>query len=443
MTRTQHLLRTGGRPFAVAAVLALSVAGCTDNPSTAPHGGGTQAGAAPISVTVTDDGCDVSATEVPAGAVTFSISNEGSVPNEFEVLAADKLRIITEKENIGPGSTVELTTGLEEGDFFTACKPNMVGALVGTAPFTVTEGEAMAVDEDTQKLRDDAVTNYTAYIEDQAGQLVSATEDFRDAYVDGDTEKARDLYVLARRHYERIEPTAEAFGIAEPGDLDAALDLRVQDLSAAADVPATDPELLAGWTGWHRIEADLFSDDEAFRFPDDESRLQVADQLVDDTHTLFDLVTGEEDTASGAFAVTLEDVTLGAGALMEEVATSKIVGEEETFSHTDLDDFQANLDGANVAYGNVQKIVETKDPELARTIAERFDAVQEELSTHESGEWEDGTPRYVDYSTVAAVQEDAAQPPRDSDYTQEQRALSVAVTALGDELAKVPAVVLA
>ena len=112
-------------------------------------------------------------------------------------------------------------------------------------------------------------TRDTAYIEDLAGQLLAATEDFRDVYLAGDTERAQDLYVLARRHFERIEPTAEAFGIEEPGDLDAALDLRIQDLSAGADTPVTDPELLAGWTGWHRIEADLFSDDEAFDFPDE------------------------------------------------------------------------------------------------------------------------------------------------------------------------------
>ncbi|MDN5820842.1 MAG: EfeM/EfeO family lipoprotein [Brachybacterium sp.] len=441
MTRTSFL-RTVTRPLAVAAVLALAAAGCTDNPSAAPNGDGTQAGAGPIGVRITDECCEIYTTETPSGPVTFSISNEGSVPNEFEVLASDKLRIVTEKENIGPGSTVELTTGLEKGDYFTACKPNMVGALVGTAPFTVTQGEALAVDEDIQRLRDDAVTNYTAYIEDQAGQLVSATEDFREAYLAGDSEKAQDLYVLARRHFERIEPTAEAFGIEEPGDLDAALDLRIQDLSAAADTPVTDPELLAGWTGWHRIEADLFSDDAAFRFPDDASRQQVADQLVEDTYTLYDLVTGKDDTGSEKFAVTLEDVTLGAGELMEEVATSKIVGEEETFSHTDLDDFQANLDGANVAYGNVQKIVEKEDPELAQEIADGFDAVQEELSAHQAGEWEDGTPRYVDYSTVATVQEDAGQTPKDSDYTDAQRELSVAVNALSDELAQVPAVVL-
>lgn len=441
MTRTPSL-RTVARPLAIAAVLTLTAAGCTDNPSSGANGAGTQAGAAPISVTITDDTCEVAATEIPSGVVTFSISNEGTVPNEFEVLASDKLRIVTEKENIGPGSTVELTTGLEKDDYFTACKPNMVGALVGTTPFTVTQGEVLAVDEDTQQLRDDAVTNYTAYIEDQAGQLITATEDFREAYLAGDTERAQDLYVLARRHFERIEPTAEAFGIEEPGDLDAALDLRIQDLSAGADTPVTDPELLAGWTGWHRIEADLFSEDDAFRFPDDASRQQVADQLVEDTQTLYDLVTGASDTASGPFAVTLEDVTLGASELMEEVATGKIVGEEETFSHTDLDDFQANLDGANVAYGNVQKIVEKEDPELAQEIADDFDAVQEELSAHQDGEWEDGTPRYVDYSTVATVQEDAGQAPKDSDYTDAQRDLSVAVTALADQLAQVPAVVL-
>lgn len=49
----------------------------------------------------------------------------------------------------------------------------------------------------------------------------------------------------------------------------------------------------------------------------------------------------------------------GAAGLIEEVAASKISGEEDRYSHTDLWDFQANVEGS-------QKIVDLLRPQLQR-----------------------------------------------------------------------------
>lgn len=426
-------------------LLGLALAACTDNPgvasSSASDGGGA-AGA--VTVTLTDDACELSTASVPSGQVTFTITNNGTVPNEFEVLAEDKLRIISEKENIGPGSSVELTTSLAEGSYFTASKPNMVGALVGTAAFTVTAGEAVEVDEDTAALEEKAVADYTAYIKDQVGLLVTSAKEFTDAYVSGDRELARSLFAQGRRPYERIEPTAEAFGIEEAGDLDMAMDARVQDLAADAGTEVTDPSVLKGWTGWHRIEADLFTEDGSpFSFADDAARKAAADDLNKNIQTLYDIVYGKRTGLGGAaFTITLNDVVQGAQGLMEEVATGKIVGEEDTFSHTDLDDFQANLQGAQVAYGNVQALVVAKDEALDKDISERFDAVQAELDKHTDGTTPDGEPAFVDYSTIASVQEDAGGAPGDDSYTDAQRAISDAVNALSESLSQVAGTIL-
>lgn len=420
---------------------ALGLAGCTDNPSSG-SGGGDQAAGGPVTVTITDDACTLSTSSIPSGQVTFKVTNSGTVPNEFEILAADKLRIITEAENIGPGTTVEVTTALDEGEYYTACKPNMVGDLVGVAKLTVTQGEAVAVDEDTQKLEDEAVTNYTSYIKDQVGGQVTATKEFTDAYIGGDADQAKALFPQARKYYERIEPTAEAFGLKAPGDLDEALDFRIQDIAADAGTAVTDPSVLATWTGWHRIEADLYSADPAFHFADDAARSAAADDLNANTQKLYDLVYGKIDGAGGKFAVTLEDVVQGASGLMNEVATGKIVGEEDTFSHTDLDDFQANLEGAQVAYGNVQKLVTAKDADLDKTITDQFQAVQTELDKYKDGTTPDGSPRFVDYSTIAAVQKDAGEAPGEDDYTPEQKAISTVVNALSESLSKVAGTIL-
>jgi iron uptake system component EfeO len=106
MPRTRSLgLFAGALAGAVAIALALS--GCVPNKAIA--------GAEALSVTLTDDKCTVSAATAASGPVTFQVTNKGADVNEFEILAADKLRIAGEKENIGPGTTVNYVVQLSEG----------------------------------------------------------------------------------------------------------------------------------------------------------------------------------------------------------------------------------------------------------------------------------------------------------------------------------------
>ncbi len=435
-------LARAGVALPTAAVLALLATGCTDNVQDASSPAGSASASAPT-FTITDDDCPLSTSTVPGGVLTVTITNKGSVPNEFEILTENKLQIVGEKENIGPGVTTTFTTALEQGTYYTACKPNMVGALKGVAKLTVTAGSGASIDADTAALEAKAITNYTSYVKDQVGQLVTQTQAFTKAYTGGDTATARELYPVARSHYERIEPTAEAFGIKEAGDLDTALDLRVQDLAADAGKKVSDPAVLKSWTGWHRIEADLFSaDGSAFKFASEADRKAAADQLNKDTESLYDLVYGKIDGASGKFKLKLTDVVTGASSLLEEVATSKIVGEEETFSHTDLSDFKANVEGAEVTYGNVAALVKKADADLDAEVAQSFKDLNSLLAKYQDGKDSMGNVKYVDYSTIAAVQKDAGEAPKDSAYTKAQRTFSDEVNVASEALGKVPGTIL-
>ena len=352
----------------VAAALTLALgAGCVGMTGCAANNSGSSSDG-PIEVKITDTSCEVASNEVPSGTVTFSITNSGTATNEFEILAEDQLQIISERENLTPGTTVELTVQLEPGSYYTASKTNMVGALVGTTALTVTDsGEAVEVSDDEKELREKAVTNYTAYIKDQAGQLIDATNEFLEAWDEGkgDLEKAKELYPTARMYYERIEPTAESFG-----DIDPNLDLREKDAQAG------DLDDMSKWKGWHAIEKDLWSES-GFS---DKKRAKLAKELKADTQSLYDLVYSKD------FKVSLSDVSNGAIDLMEEVATSKISGEEEAFSHTDLYDFWANVEGAKVAYGNVKDLAKLKDADMVTKLDSAFDDVQTELEKYKSGD---------------------------------------------------------
>ena len=369
MPRLRHLGPIAGS-LAGAAALALALTGCVPNKAVAE--------AEAIQVTLTDTACTVKTATAPAGPITFQVTNKGSDVNEFEVLAPDKLRIAGEKENIGPGTTVNYVVQLAEGSYFTACKKGMVGSPTSLAAFTVTQGSGAAKSASESKQVAQAVTNYISYVRDQSGQLLTATKTFAAAYTAGDDAAARTQYPAARAFYERIEPTAEQFG-----DIDPALDLREADLEQGQE-----------WTGWHRIEKDLWAP-AGFTPSDGAGRAALATRLVADTQRLYDLVHAND------FTLTLDQISNGASGLMEEVARSKITGEEETFSHTDLWDFKANVEGAEVAYGNVRGVLLQKGAtgkSMAKTLDGEFAVIDKLLAQYKSG---DG---YVSYTELTTTQ---------------------------------------
>jgi iron uptake system component EfeO len=376
---------------ALAAVLALPLAACTSNAAGADDGSRT------ISVTSSDDGCEVSTDRAPAGNVVFEVSNEGDQVTEFYLYAEDGLRIVGEVENIGPGLTRNLVLHAPAGRYETACKPGMTGKGIRHA-FTVTDSGddhpvAAGVDEQTIAT---ATEQYAAYVRDQAGQLLDGTERFVAAYRAGDDDRARALYPRVRVHWERIEPVAESFG-----DLDPRMDLRQADLEPGQE-----------WTGWHRLEKDLWPPASGYRPLTAALRQEYADGLLADTKELHRRVQGLQ--------LSVDQIGNGAKSLLDEVATGKVTGEEEIWSHTDLWDFQANIDGARVAFAGLRPALEQKDPALARLLDERFTTLQQLLDRYREGSG------FASYDLLS---------------TAEVKQLSDAVNALSEPLAQLTAAV--
>jgi iron uptake system component EfeO len=346
-------------PLIVALLLATPlVAACTEN---AKDSGDDSGDARTVSVTSTDDSCDVSSAEVPSGTLTFDVANEGSKVTEFYLLGEDGLRIVAEVENVGPQLSRQLVVKAPAGTYFTACKPGMKGDGI-RADFTVTESaDEPKVSADDQELVDAALTNYSAYVQDQSDQLVAKTREFVALYEAGKDDEARALYPEARTHWERIETVAESFG-----DLDPRTDAREADLEPGQK-----------WTGWHRIEKDLWpqlAQDYTPLTP--KQRAFYADDLMKNITTLDNRVQGLD--------YTVDQIANGSRGLLEEVAAGKVTGEEEYWSHTDLWDFQANVDGARVGFEGLEPIVEQKDPELAKTLTARFADLQKLLDAQKT-----------------------------------------------------------
>ena len=388
------------RPLGLAAGVAIATLALTGCVANHPGGGGT--GTA-VSVTGKNGTCDVSTSTAPSGTVTFTMANKGSDNTELEILASDGLRIVSEKENIGPGTTGTLTTQLAAGDYYTACIPGLVGEGV-RAKFTVSESGTSVAPTGTEKQQIDAADKaYVGYVKDQTGQLVTGTQQFLAAWLAGDVAQAQKLYPSVRAHYERIEPVAESFG-----DLDPELDNREADLASGET-----------WTGWHRIEKDLWqptaadNGGTAYVGMTAAQRTAMGAQLTKNTQQLYTEVT------SSKFTVGLDTIGNGAVGLLDEVATSKITGEEEIWSHTDLYDFQANLEGAQVAYEGVRSILVTKDKSLASQLDDEFASLDKLLASYGSLD-----TSYPSYTTLT---------------TADKKALSDGVNALSEPLSKLTA----
>lgn len=387
----------------LASVTILALSGCAPNTSSTPNGAEEDG----IQVSSTADACEVSTDTAESGTNTFTITNEGDRVTEFYLLGDDGLRIVSEQENIAPGASAQLTVSLQPGDYFTACKPGLRGANIGEAAFTVT-GEAVELTGQDDELYTEAVGSYVDFVKNEVAELVPNVEAFARAYMAGDDERARELFAPTRVNYERIEPIAEALGTLDPR-----IDYREVDyLAEAAELQADDPTFTE-WLGFHRMEKDLWPPQEGDLNADgssafeqwtrstDEDRQRIGQQLIADVQELYDTVHDEgfaEDQQ-----MNISTVSNGAIALLEEVAVTKVTGEEDWWSHYDLWDFQANVEGSRIAFDLVAPIAERKGEEgrqLVATINEEYDALEALLA--EYGSLEDG---FVLYDTVTAEQQ--------------------------------------
>jgi len=377
--------------------LLAGLAACTDNAPT-PGSDDTAGGGRALTVEATDSACAVSAGTAPSGKLSFAVTNAGTTVTEFYLLASDGLRIVGEVENIGPGLSRDLVVAAPPGSYFTACKPGMVGDGIRAA-FSVTDsGEDLTPKADDKALVDQANKNYSAYVKDQTEQLVAKTDQFAAAYRAGRDDEARALYPKAREHWERIETVAESFG-----DLDPKMDAREADLEPGQK-----------WTGWHRLEKDLWPERaKDYTALTTAQRATYAADLVQNTDTLYSRVR--------TLTYTADQIANGSKGLLDEVATGKVTGEEEYWSRTDLWDFQANVDGARVGFEGLRPLLSKRgETQLDGQIESRFAALQKLLDQYQQG---DGFRSYDDLSS------------------EDVKALSDAVNALSEPLSQLTAAV--
>ncbi|MCX5400706.1 iron uptake system protein EfeO [Streptomyces sp. NBC_00102] len=365
-----------------AAVCLAALTGCTEKSDSEADAGRT------IKVTAGDDACETSAKTTAAGKVVLDISSTGSKVTEVEILYPDG-RIAAERENIGPSTSHKVTGELKAGSYEIACIPGMTGKGY-RQPLKVTGENTAARDPEADK----AVAAYRTYAQEQADATLPLVKVFTDAVRAGDLEAAKKAYAPSRLGWERTEPVAESFG-----DIDPLVDTRADGLEEGQK-----------WTGWHRLEKSLWADKKITA-----EDKQLATQLLSDLTDWQNRV--------GTAVITPASMANGANDLLTEVATGKVTGEEDRYSHTDLVDFKGNIEGAEKAYELLKPTAAKSDQALTSELDAQFAKVDTLLDQYRP----DATSyEFVSYDKVS---------------TADRKKLSDAVNALAEPVSKLAAAV--
>jgi iron uptake system component EfeO len=310
--------------------------------------------AMPVNVTITDKGCEPYSLTVTEGKSTFAIKNASQRALEWEIL--DGVMVVEERENIFPGFTQTLSATLSPGEYQMTCGllNNPKGKLIVQAAATGASTAPISALDLAGPLAE-----YKLYVSREVEALVADTQAFVAAIKANDLAKAQALYAPTRTHYERIEPVAELFD-----DLDKAIDVRADDFEKKEEDP--------GFIGFHKIEKLLFVDESTA------SAQQAADKLIGDVHELHSRIEN--------LTIPAGKMVGGAADLIEEVSATKITGEEDRYSHTDLWDFQANIDGAQKIYTLLRPLAAKRNAAFVRRVDENFKQVDAILAKYKSGD---------------------------------------------------------
>jgi len=366
------------RPLTAAAAVALLAAGV----AACGSGEDSSAGAKTLAFQLTDAGCEPHAATAPAGPIEFEVENGGTTKvTEMEVMRGES--ILGEKENLSEGLSGSFTLTLDRGEYTIYCP----GGDEERGTLTVT-GTSQPAGEASGAARK-AVSDYRRFLERNTAELVASTKPFVAAVVVGDSAEAKALYARTRAPFERIEPVAESFG-----SLDASIDARENDV---------EPD---DFRGFHRIEKALWGEGTT------KGMAPVAKRLEADVTEL----------ATEVKTVDLRAVQIanGANELLGEVSASKITGEEERYSHTDLYDFEANVEGAEAAFESVKPLLDSAEAERSGEIEHDFKQVFAELQPYRRGNG------FVSYAELTEG---------------DTRKLAQSIDALAEKLGMVPAVV--
>ena len=284
-------------------------------------------------VTINAKSCEPNSITVPAGKNAFRIVNASDRAVEWEIL--DGVLVVEERENIVPGLSQVINANLQPGDYAITC--GLLSNPRGTLHVTPTaESDAAAKARPSMVAFIGPLSEYRVYLSTQSSALIRATNDLQQAIDSGDLAQAQTAYAPARAAYQRIAPAAQRLS-----ELDNAINARADYYEKREQDP--------GFGGFHRIEFGLFSQKSV------DGLAPVVQKLQTDIATLKQQLLAQSIAPEQLASMVVRN--------MRSIAEVRNNGEEERYSHLDVNGFAANLEGT-------RKVIELLRPLLAKSSGE-------------------------------------------------------------------------
>lgn len=322
-----------------------------------------------IVVNIHPHSCEPNALTVPAGRASFRIVNRSERAVEWEIL--DGVLVVEERENIAPGLSQVINANLQPGDYAITC--GLLSNPRGTLHVTPTAAsDAAAKAKPSMVAFVGPLSEFRVYLAVQGSALIKAATALNQAIATGDLEQAQALYLPARTAYQRLAPAAQRLA-----ELDNHINARADYFEKREQDPA--------FVGFHRLEYALFQQ----RKLDDVA--PIAQRLLADVTTLKQQLLAQSLPPEQLVSILVRNLN----SLAEVRAGS---GEEERYSHSDLNGFAANAQTA-------RKVVDLLRPMLSKSAADVLANVDQAMSDFDNQlnafKSADG---YVSYDAVTAAQ---------------------------------------
>ncbi|MGE8336796.1 iron uptake system protein EfeO [Pseudomonas laurylsulfatiphila] len=322
-----------------------------------------------VLVTIDPHSCEPNALTVAAGRASFRIVNRSDRAVEWEIL--DGVLVIEERENIAPGLSQVINANLSPGDYSITC--GLLSNPRGTLHVTPTAASDAAANARPSMLAFvGPLSEFRVYLNSQSNALIKAVTALQQAIESGDLSQAQALYVPARIAYQQVAPAAQRLA-----ELDNAINARADYFEKREQ----DPD----FTGFHRLEYALFQQRNL------EGLAPIAQRLLTDVTRLKQQLLAQSLPPEQLVSIMVRNLN----SLADVRAGS---GEEERYSHSDLNGFAANLDATRKVVDLLRPLLSKSAAGLLPDIDEALNAFDTELNGLQVGNG------YASYDSVDAEQ---------------------------------------
>ena len=303
-----------------------------------------------VTVTIHPHSCEPNALTVPAGFNSFRIVNASERAVEWEIL--DGVLVVEERENIAPGLSQVINATLAPGDYAITC--GLLSNPRGTLHVTPTAAsEASARARPAMVAFIGPLSEFRVYLSSQGNALIKAIDALSQAIATGDLAQAQALYVPAREAYQRLAPAAQRLA-----ELDNSINARADYFEKREQDP--------GFIGFHRLEYGLFEQRST------QGLMPIAQQLQANSVLLKQQLLAQSLPPE-------QLVSIVARTLHNLADTRAGSGEEERYSHIDLNGFAANLQVTHKVVDLLRPLLTKNNTDLLRTIDDASAALDAEL----------------------------------------------------------------